>query len=124
MVLVLVVMRFEAAGSDADAIRSLETRLADLLTGLTKNSGCELGWVACSPDDPRNWVVASTWSDMGSFRRALSAFDVKVALGSLAEESVDQPSVFEVVRSHDQHGSRAHATDRAPDADVAGPSSS
>ena len=122
MMLVLVVMRFDSATTEADAVRSLETRLADLLTGLAANSGCERGWLACSPDDPRIWVVTTTWRNIGSFRRALSRFEVKVAMGNLAGESVDQPSVFEVIRSHDRDGLSEHGTDRAFDADTASPS--
>lgn len=118
----LVVMRFDSATAQTETVRSMETRLEDLLAGLAASSGCELGWVARSPDDPRIWVVTSVWGEIGSFRRALSGFDVKIALGNLAPESVDQPSVFEVVLSHDRDGLRAHTTDRALDADTAGPS--
>jgi hypothetical protein len=114
-------MRFESATTDAAAVSSLGTRLEELLAGLAENPGCELGWVACSPDDPRSWVVTSIWRDMGSFRRGLSGFEVKVALGKLAVEAVDQPSVFEIVLSHGRDGLEAHTRDRAVDADVAGP---
>ncbi len=46
-------------------------------------------------DDPRHWLVQTEWDSVGSYRRALSAYDVKVRAVPLMYEQVDEASAYE-----------------------------
>jgi hypothetical protein len=46
-------------------------------------------------DEPDLWVLVTTWQDVGSYRRALSSYDVKVGVVPLLSEAVDEPSAYE-----------------------------
>jgi hypothetical protein len=129
----LAFMRFDDVGSvvgsevegrsnsDGHAGSELQVRLEDLLSGLAAQSGYETGSIGRSPDQPGEWVVATSWEGAGKFRRALSDFEVKIALGSLANESVDLTSVFEtVVANRDGEVTRFESF-RSPDAETSGP---
>jgi len=48
-------------------------------------------------DDPEVWVLVSEWENVGSYRRALSSYDVKMASGVLMDSVVPEPTAFEVV---------------------------
>lgn len=76
-----------------------------------------------STDDAELWLVATTWDDVGSFRRALSSFEVKVGAVPLLASAIDEPTAYERLVEADADGLRHRASDRATDADLAGPSS-
>ena len=85
----LVVNRFRA---DDPAFRTdLEAALAVLSAG----AGCEDGRLGRNVDDPSLWVMVTRWRDVGSYRRALSSYDVKVGAVPLLSRAVDEPSAFE-----------------------------
>lgn len=46
-------------------------------------------------DEPDLWVLVTTWANVGSYRRALSAYDVKVALAPVMEDLLHEASAFE-----------------------------
>ena len=46
-------------------------------------------------DDPTLWVLSSTWENVGSYRRALSAYDVKVHAVPVLYRALDEPSAYE-----------------------------
>jgi len=46
------------------------------------------------------WVLVSEWVNVGSYRRALSSYDVKMASGVLMGAVVPEPTAYEVVESH------------------------
>jgi quinol monooxygenase YgiN len=48
-------------------------------------------------DDPAVWVLVSEWENVGSYRRAMSSYDVKMASGVLMDSVVPEPTAFEVV---------------------------
>ncbi|MFI0431789.1 MAG: antibiotic biosynthesis monooxygenase family protein [Candidatus Nanopelagicales bacterium] len=93
------------------------------LAALAAQTGCESAEVLCDLDEGAEYVIVTRWRDVGSYRRALSSFDVKVAAVGLLATALDQPSAFEA-RLTAEPGTgavRAAAGDRAPDADTAGP---
>jgi quinol monooxygenase YgiN len=51
-------------------------------------------------DDPSMWVLVSEWVNVGSYRRALSSYDVKMASGVLMGAALPEPSAYEIVESH------------------------
>lgn len=69
----------------------------DVLTGLADRPGFRRGRVGRGFDDEGDWVLHTEWESVGAYRRALSAYDVKVALAALMTFVVSEPSAFEVL---------------------------
>ena len=46
-------------------------------------------------DDPSRWVLVSEWTGVGPWRRALSAYDVRVEAMPLMELAENEPAVYE-----------------------------
>jgi Antibiotic biosynthesis monooxygenase len=86
---VLVVSRFRE--SDPLFRRDLE----DALSVLAAQAGFEDGRLGRGVDDPSLWVMVTRWRDVGSYRRALSSYDVKVGAVPLLSRAIDEPSAFE-----------------------------
>ena len=57
--------------------------------------------VGRAADDPDQWVLASEWDAVGSYRRGLSAYDVKLALAPVMPFVVNEPGAYEVVVRRD-----------------------
>ena len=85
----LVVNRFRAddAGFDAE--------LREVVAVLAAQPGFESGDLGRNVDDPSLWVMVTRWRDVGSYRRALSSYDVKVGAVPLLSRAIDEPSAFE-----------------------------
>lgn len=116
----LVMLPFD----DPPADGSLDAVLAVLADA----PGFRWGAVTRSPDDPGRWLVATLWRDAGSMRRGVGSVAAKVALGPLQGHSGAGSGVFEVLaeQSAPADGSKPpgtlrSASDRAADADSAGP---
>ncbi len=69
----------------------------DALAALADRPGFVRGAIARSTDDETLYVLTSTWVDVGSFRRGLSATDVKLRAWPVLQYAVDEPSSFEVL---------------------------
>lgn len=69
--------------------------LAAALAVLSAQAGYEDGRLGRNVDDPSLWVMVTRWRDVGSYRRALSSYDVKVGAVPLLSRAVDEPSAFE-----------------------------
>ena len=69
---------------------------------------------AGSVDEPERWCLVTRWESVGAYRRALSAFEVKVEATPLLAESLDEPSAYEVLLEAGPGGPvRAASSDRA-----------
>ena len=90
----IVVNRFRVEEADADAFAT-EVRAA--LDALAARPGYVDGHIGRNVDDPSLWVLATTWANVGSYRRALSAYDVKVTAVPLLSRALDEPSAYELV---------------------------
>jgi hypothetical protein len=90
---VLVVNRFVVAGDDGE----FRTRAAAALVALGARPGYVRGRLGRGYDDPTRWTLVTEWESVGAYRRALSAYDVKVNATPLLAESLDEPSAFEVL---------------------------
>src|SRR4051812_27469924 len=86
---VLVVNRFR---TDDESFRD---HLAAALAVLGAQAGYEDGKLGRNVDDPALWVMVTRWRDVGSYRRALSSYDVKVGAVPLLSRAIDEPSAFE-----------------------------
>ena len=92
----------------ADATAALAAA-RETLAVLAERPGYLRGWIARAVDDPDLLVVAHEWADAGSYRRALSAYDVKLHWPFL-QTAADEATAFEVLVS------------RTPDSVVESPS--
>lgn len=70
----------------------------DTLATLSEQQGYVRGWITRAVDDADLLVVAHEWVDAGSYRRALSAYDVKLRWPFLLT-ALDEATAFEVLVS-------------------------
>lgn len=92
--LVLVVNRFRVPEADADAFRADVERAREALAA---RPGYVAGTVGRNVDDPTLWVLTTVWANTGAYRRALSAYDVKLSAVPVLGRAVEEPSAYEVV---------------------------
>ena len=90
----LVVNRFRVDPAGAEQFR-VDIEAAHAL--LAAQTGYEGGSMARNVDDPGLWVLQTRWRNVGSYRRALSAYDVKLGAVPLLSRSVDEPGAYEIV---------------------------
>ena len=58
----------------------------------------------------------SRWSSVGSYRKALSSYDVKLNAVPFLSRAIDEPTAFEVLFGVDSEGERVSSGDLAGDA--------
>jgi quinol monooxygenase YgiN len=89
----LVVTRFIVEDAEAAFVQQAHAALA----ALGARPGYLRGRLARSVDEPAHWTIVTEWESVGAYRRALSAFDVKMYATPLLARSLDEPSAFEVL---------------------------
>lgn len=115
----LVVSRFAVGPSDGDRFAALAR---EALAALAARPGFRRGHAGPSVDDPAEWVLVSEWDGVGSYRRALGAYEVKLAATPLLAQARDEAGAFEELVTADATGVTGTAvSDRAADADIVGP---
>jgi quinol monooxygenase YgiN len=90
----LVVSRFRVSEAEGEAFRRDVERAHEVLA---ERPGYESGRIGRNLDDPSLWALVTTWENVGSYRRALSSYDVKLHAVPLLSRAIDEPSAFEVV---------------------------
>ncbi len=90
----LVISRFRYADDLTDRARA---ELGTCLEQLGDRPGFVTGSVGRALDDSTLWVLHTQWANVGSYRRALSAYDIKVGVVPLLSYAVDEPSAYEVI---------------------------
>ncbi|MEP6697950.1 MAG: antibiotic biosynthesis monooxygenase [Pseudonocardiales bacterium] len=90
----IVISRFSVPEDDGAAFAA---RAEAALAVLSPHPGYRRGSLCRAVDDPTRWVLVTEWDGVGPYRRALSAYGVKVAATPLLAESVDEPSAYEVL---------------------------
>ncbi|HET6214964.1 MAG TPA: antibiotic biosynthesis monooxygenase [Micromonosporaceae bacterium] len=109
----LVVTRFavDEAGGEAFSGRAVAA-----LAVLAARPGYLRGRLGRSVDEPSSWCLVTEWESVGAYRRALSAYDVKVSATPLLAESLDEPSGYEILARAEPGGEvLVSASDRAPE---------
>jgi len=91
---VLVVTRYRVPEDAAEAF-SADTGAA--MSVLAAQPGLVDAWLGRNTDDPELWTLTLLWHDVRSYRRALSAYDVKVTAVPMLSRSMDEPSAYVVV---------------------------
>jgi quinol monooxygenase YgiN len=110
---VLVTNRFVV---DEDAAASFTERAHAALAALAARPGYQRGQLVRALEDPRHWSLVTEWESVGTYRRALGAFDVKVYATPLLAESLDEPSAYEALASAEPGGQvEVAVSDRATD---------
>lgn len=82
-----------------DPVVDLGPAVEALLRSLRARPGFAIGRVGRALDDPGLWVLVTEWADVGSYRRGLSAYDVKLAFAELMPLVLDEPSAYAAVSS-------------------------
>jgi heme-degrading monooxygenase HmoA len=102
---VISVSRFEVPEAQLDAFDA-DARAA--LEALSEQAGFVRGRLGRSVDEPALWALVTEWDSVGSYRRGLSAYPVKLATAPLMALSVPEPGAYDVLASADEP--RAPAT--------------
>jgi len=90
---VLVVTRYRVPDEDADSFAASADTALDVLA---QRPGFVDGTVGRNVDDPLLWTLTTRWRDTGSYRRALSSFEVKTVAVPLLSRAIDEPTAYEV----------------------------
>lgn len=88
----LVVNRFRAADPE-----SFRAELFAAHAVLAAQPGHLDGWIGRNVDDPELWVLTTRWENVGSYRRALSSYEVKLHAWATLGQALDEPGAYEVV---------------------------
>jgi heme oxygenase (mycobilin-producing) len=88
---VIAITHFADGG--ADFVERAHAALAALAT----RPGYLRGTVGRSTDDPTAWVLLTEWENVGSYRRALGGYDVKLRATPLLASALDVPGGFETL---------------------------
>ena len=90
----IVVNRFRVQEGDAESFRA---DLEQAHRVLAVQAGYLAGGIGRNVDDPELWVLTTSWRGPGAYRRALSAYDVKLAAVPTLSRALDEPSAYEQV---------------------------
>ncbi|CAN5442005.1 hypothetical protein BH09ACT12_BH09ACT12_10760 [soil metagenome] len=89
----IVVNRFRVPETEGEAFRVDLQRAHD---ALAERPGFLTGTIGRNVDDPMLWVLSTTWEHVGAYRRALSAYDVKLYAVPTLGRAIDEPSAYEL----------------------------
>ncbi|MGZ4593184.1 MAG: antibiotic biosynthesis monooxygenase [Actinomycetes bacterium] len=81
---------------DADVVE-FRGRAEDALQALGDQAGFVRGQLGRNVDDPLLWTLSTQWINVGSYRRALSSYDVKSRAVPVMLLALDEPSAYEVL---------------------------
>ncbi len=87
-----------------DGVDDFVQRAHAALAALAARPGYRAGRLTRSLDEPRHWCLVTEWESVGTYRRALGAFDVKVYATPLLAESLDEPSAYEALATAEPGG--------------------
>ena len=80
--------------TDCEAFRADLERALEVLA---QQKGHVAGRVGRNLDEPELWVLFTEWENVGSYRRALSSYDVKMTAVATLSRAIDEPSAYEHV---------------------------
>jgi quinol monooxygenase YgiN len=79
----------------SDSSPEFEERAQAALTALAARPGYLRGTVGRSTDEPDAWMLLTEWENIGSYRRALGNYEVKLHATPLLAAALDLPGGFE-----------------------------
>lgn len=80
-----------------DASADFPERARAALAALAARPGYRRGSLGRSTDDPEAWVLLTEWENVGSYRRALGNYEVKLHATPLLASALDVPGGFETL---------------------------
>jgi hypothetical protein len=90
----IVVNRFRVTDDPGDE-EGLRHGLEGAWQLLAAKPGYLGGEIGRNLDDPTLWLLTTRWENVGSYRRALSAYDVKLSAVPILSRALDEPSAYE-----------------------------
>jgi hypothetical protein len=81
-----------------------EQRLRRAMQVLAARPGYRRGAAGRSTDEPGRWVLVTEWLNVGSYRRALGAYEVKLLATPLLAQAIDVPTAFEELLTAEPDG--------------------
>lgn len=112
----LAIVRFDEPKDTGAFIAQGELALG----ALSRCDGFRGGELARSTDQPQAWVLCTRWTNVGSYRRALSAYDVKLHATPFMYLARDEVSGFEPVVSAENGELQRVTGDLADDSTTTG----
>lgn len=102
-------------GADDDGGEDFALRAGAALGALALRPGYLRGTLGRSTDDPDAWVLLTEWENVGSYRRALGGYEVKLHATPLLASALDVPGGFEALLDVAPGGAvAASPSDREP----------
>jgi hypothetical protein len=96
-----------------DSSPDFEQRAGAALAALAARPGYLRGSLGRSTDEPDAWLLLTEWENVGSYRRALGNYQVKLHATPLMATAQDVPGGFEVLLDVAPGGiAVAHESDR------------
>lgn len=93
---VFVVIRFRV---DEAAQAEFADRLATAVEVLSRQRGFVAARTGRNADDPELLALSMEWENIGSYRRALSPYEVKVAAVPILSQAIDEPTAYDLIGS-------------------------
>jgi hypothetical protein len=89
---VFVVIRFRVGeAAQPEFVGRLETAVGVL----SRQKGFVAARTGRNADDPELLALSMEWENIGSYRRALSPYEVKMAAVPLLSEAIDEPTAYD-----------------------------
>ncbi len=88
----IVVNRFRVPAEQQERFRADLQAAAEVLA---QRPGFLRSRLGRNTDDPELWVLTTEWEGVGAYRRALSAYDVKLTAVPVLSRAIDEPSAYE-----------------------------
>jgi hypothetical protein len=85
-------------------VAGLMALLREAVTLLAMKEGFVDARVSRAIDDGALVTLELSWDTVGSYRRALSSYDVKVQVVPIMSQALDEPTAFEVLHVRDARG--------------------
>ncbi len=106
-------LRFEASEEDATFV----DEAVAALRLLAARPGFRAGRLVRAYDQLDAWLIVTEWESVGAYRRALGAYDVRVAATPLLSRARNEPSAYEELATaelgDDGPTVRRHDSDRS-----------
>jgi antibiotic biosynthesis monooxygenase len=97
----------------ADGSADFADRARAALAALAARPGYLRGTLGRSTDDPDAWLLLTEWENVGSYRRALGNYEVKLHATPLLATALDVPGGFEALVDVAPGGAEVvHGSDR------------
>jgi quinol monooxygenase YgiN len=88
---VFVVTRMRVPEGEQDGF---VTAVGELVGALSARPGFRDAELGRAPDEPGLWALVTRWDGVGTYRRALSAADVKITGAPVWVYALDEPSAY------------------------------